>query len=41
MLTALLVSLAAITAVYALLLMQRASIRRGELEIKRLKQLHS
>ena len=41
MLTALLVSLAAITTVYALLLMQRASIRRGELEIKRLKQLHS
>ena len=41
MLTALLVSLAAITTVYALLLMQRASIRKGELEIKRLKQLHS
>lgn len=41
MLTALLVSLAAITTVYALLLMQRTSIRKGELEIKRLKQLHS
>lgn len=40
MLATLLVSLSAITTVYALLLTERIAIKKGELEIKRLKQLH-
>ncbi len=40
MLATLLVSLSAITTVYVLLLTERIAIKKGELEIKRLKQLH-
>lgn len=40
MLATLLVSLSAITTVYALLLTERIAIKKGELEIKRLKQLY-
>ncbi len=40
MLATLLVSLSAVTTVYALLLTERIAIKKGELEIKRLKQLH-
>ena len=40
MLATLLVSLSAVTTVYVLLLTERIAIKKGELEIKRLKQLH-
>ncbi len=40
MLATLLVSLSAITTVYVLLLTERIAIKKGELEIKRLKQLY-
>ncbi|MBA7687638.1 hypothetical protein ES703_96102 [subsurface metagenome] len=41
MLLTLLVSIAAFTALYALLLIQRVSMRKDEIEINRLKELRS
>ena len=41
MLLTLLVSIAAFTALYSLLLIQRVAIKNDEMEIKRLKELHS